>query len=311
LASVGELEAIEYAPARRLTAAFGAFLRGLWTFTRRKPLGAFGGLLCVIMIVMGIFAGPLWVLPGIAPHFYDQQVLAERLQGVSLAHPLGTDHLGRDILSRIIYGARTSVVIGFGAIAIAAVISTAVGVISGYYGGKIDTFLQRLVDIAMAFPGLILLIFLISVFGQGKEQITIGLGVLIAPGASRVIRSAVISIKSNQYFEAAKVLGANDLRILATYVLPNVFAIIIVGASIQIGMVILMEASLSFLGFGVNPPTPTWGRMLSMEGREYMVSSPGLAIWPGLAIAAAVFGFNMFGDALRDVLDPRLRGGRR
>jgi peptide/nickel transport system permease protein len=310
LASIGELEATEYAPERRPVAAFVAVLRGLWTFARRKPLGAFGGLVCVAMILMGVFAGPVWVFPGIAPDFYDHQVLSDRLQGMSLAHPLGTDHLGRDILSRIIYGARTSMIIGFGAIAIAAVVSTAIGILSGYYGGKIDTVLQRLVDIAMAFPGLILLIFLISVFGQGRMEIMMGLGILIAPGASRVIRSAVISIKSNQYFEAARAVGARDLRILTTYVFPNVFAIIIVGASIQIGAVILIEASLSFLGFGVNPPTPTWGRMLSMEGREYMVSSPGLAIWPGLAIALAVFSFNVFGDALRDVLDPRLRGSR-
>lgn len=282
----------------------------LGRFARRKPLGAFGGALVLGMIAAAVLA-ELQIrfdVPLVAPYHYTDQVLTERLQGPSLEHWLGTDHLGRDIFSRVIFGTRTSAFIGFGAVAIASIISTVIGVVSGYYGGKIDTGIQRLVDIAISFPGLILLIFLISVFGQSKLQITIALGLIIAPLASRVVRGAVISIKHNLYIDAARALGANDLRILWHYILPNVFAIIVVGASIQVGAAILAESSLSFLGFGVSPPEPSWGRMLSSEGRQYMVSSPGLAIWPGLAIAMAVFGFNVFGDALRDVLDPRLRG---
>ncbi len=291
-----------------------ALLRVLWRFARRKPLGALGALLVFAMIAIGVLAEiqSRFDIPVAAPyHPVNDQVLTERLEGPSLDHWMGTDQLGRDIFSRIVFGARTSIFIGFGAVLIASGASAVIGIVSGYYGGKVDTAIQRGVDIAIAFPGLILLIFLISVFGQNKLQITIALGVIIAPIASRVVRGAVISIRNNLYVEAARTIGASDLRILWSYILPNVFAIIIVGISIQVGAAILAESSLSFLGFGVAPPEPSWGRMLSAEGRQYMLSQPALAIWPGLAISLAVFGFNVFGDALRDVLDPRLRGTSR
>jgi peptide/nickel transport system permease protein len=288
-----------------------ALVRALWRFITRKPLGAFGALLVLVMLAMGVLAEvqTRFDVPVAAPyHPVNDQVLSERLQGPSLDHWLGTDQLGRDIFSRIVFGARTSIFIGFGAVLIATALSAVIGIVSGYYGGKIDTLIQRGVDIWIAFPGLILLIFLISVFGQDKLQITVALGMIIAPLAARVVRGAVIAIRGNLYVEAARTIGASDLRILWVYILPNVLAIIIVGVSIQVGAAILAESSLSFLGFGVAPPEPSWGRMLRAEGRQYMVSQPGLAIWPGLAITLAVFGFNVFGDALRDVLDPRLRG---
>ncbi len=304
------MPAEERPPAR---SAWAAVPGVLWRFTRKKPLGAFGALLVFGMIAMGVLAEiqTRFDIPVAARyHPVNDQVLTERLEGPSFDHWLGTDHLGRDIFARIVFGARTSVFIGFGAVLIASVVSAVIGIVSGYYGGRIDTVIQRVVDVWLAFPGLILLIFLISVFGQGKLQITIALGVIIAPIASRVVRGAVISIRHNMYVEAARTVGAGDLRILWSYMLPNVFAIILVGISIQVGAAILAEASLSFLGFGVPPPEPSWGRMLSSEGRRYMETQPGLAIWPGLAITLAVFGFNVFGDALRDVLDPRMRGAQ-
>ncbi len=303
--------AVPLEPEAERRATWGGVFRLLWRFTRRKPLGAFGAFLVFAMIAMGVLAEiqTRFDIPVAAPyHPVNDQVLTERLEGPSLDHWMGTDQLGRDIFSRIVFGARTSIFIGFGAVLIASVLSASVGIVSGYYSGKTDTIIQRGVDVWLSFPGLIMLIFLISVFGQSKLSITVALGVIIAPIASRVVRGAVISIRNNLYVEAARTVGARDIRILWSYILPNVLAIIVVGISIQVGAAILVEASLSFLGFGVPPPEPSWGRMLSSEGRQYMTSQPGLAVWPGLAITLAVFGFNVFGDALRDVLDPRLRG---
>lgn len=298
------LEALEYLPARPRRAVLLTVLRLLWRFSLRKPLGAIGAFIVVALIVMAIFA------PLIARHNWDEQSLRDRLQNPSPAHIFGTDELGRDIFSRIVYGARVSVYIGFGGVAIQALISTAIGVISGYYGGRVDTVIQRIVDTWMSFPGLVLLITLISIIGQGQLQLTIAMGVLFAGGSSRIKRSAVLAIKNNQYFEAARTLGASDFRIIARYVLPNILPVIIISATILLGTFILTEASLSFLGYGVPPPYPSWGRMLSGVARQYLIYDPWLAIWPGLFISLAVYGFNMLGDALRDVLDPRMRGVR-
>jgi len=297
----------------------GRALRGIGRFVRRKPLGAFGGLIVLAMLVLATFAdarvlgssGPL-----IAPSGYNDQNLrsSQRLQGPSLTHPFGTDELGRDLLSRVIYGARVSVVIGFSAVAMSTVLSAAVGIASGYYGGRFDTLLQRVVDIWIAFPPLILLVTLVSLFaarGSPEERsfwIIVALGILLAAGSSRVIRGAVIALKTSPYIEAAKALGAVDARILLQHVLPNVVPVVIILATLQLGTAILAEAAISFLGYGVPAPFPAWGNMLSLQGLSYMRRDPWLAIWPGLAIALAVYGFNMLGDALRDVVDPRLRG---
>lgn len=271
-------------------------------FITRKPLGAFGAALILIFLVMAALA------PLIAPYPYDVGVAAERLQGPSLAHPFGTDANGRDLLSRIIFGARVSVTIGFGAVALSTLLAVSVGVVSGYFGGWLDLIVQRLVDLWISFPALVLLVSLVAILGPGLWSTTAILGILLAPGTARVVRSAVIGMRHMPYVESARCAGAGHGRIMRTCVLPNVSAAILVLATTQLGTAILAESTLSFLGYGVPPPFPTWGSMLSGTGRAFMLQSPWLSIWPGLAISAAVFGFNMLGDALRDELDPRLRG---
>jgi peptide/nickel transport system permease protein len=290
------------ASGRRPTRA--GWVGWLRTFMTRKPLGAIGGALVLLLLVVAAAA------PVLAPYPYDVGEASVRLQGPSLAHPFGTDASGRDMLSRVIWGARISVTVGFGAVAISTVMAIAVGVVSGYFGGWVDLLVQRLVDIWISFPALVLLISLVAVAGPGLWSVTAILGILLAPGTSRVVRSAVISIRHLPYIESASCIGAGHTRVILKYVLPNVFAPIIVLATVQLGTAILAESTLSFLGYGVPPPHPAWGGMLSGTGRAFMLQSPWLSIWPGLAISLAVFGFNMLGDALRDELDPRLRGSR-
>jgi peptide/nickel transport system permease protein len=293
--------ALVVAPARH---PLLAWLLAVRRFCREKPLGAFGGFLVLSLVAVAVLA------PLIAPYGYAEQVLTDRLQGPSREHPFGTDNLGRDILSRVIYGARVSVVIGFGGMLIGTVFATTLGLMSAYAGGTFDKFFQRLIDVWQSFPGLILLIALVQVIGQGQFQIMIALGILGTAGPSRVVRSAVLVVKTHPYMEAGKTIGAGHARLIRSYVLPNVLPIIIIGASLRVGGIILAESSLSFLGFGVAPPFPSWGQMLSYAGRNWMVHRPEIAFFPGLAITLAVFGFNVLGDGLRDVLDPRLRGSR-
>jgi peptide/nickel transport system permease protein len=271
-------------------------------FVRQKPLGTFGAVLVIVFLVLAV--GAQWL----APYPYDAGTAATRLQWPSLAHPFGTDANGRDLLSRIIWGARVSVTIGFGAVLISTLIAVIVGVTSGFFGGWIDLSVQRFVDIWISFPALVLLVSLIAIVGPGLWSTMLVLGILLAPGAARVVRSAALSVRVQPYIESARCLGAGDFRIVLRYVLPNVMAPILVLATTQLGAAILAESTIAFLGYGVPPPFPTWGSLLSGTGRAYMLQSPWLAIWPGLAISGAVFGFNMLGDALRDVLDPRLRG---
>jgi peptide/nickel transport system permease protein len=271
-------------------------------FAQRKPLGAAGAVIVLLLILVALGAEFL------APYPYDVGVASVRLQGPTLAHPFGTDANGRDMLSRIIWGARISVTVGFGAVLISTVLATTIGIISGYFGGLFDLLFQRVIDVWIAFPALVLLVSLVAVLGPGLWSVTIILGVLVAPGSSRVVRSAVIAMRHLPYVETASCLGAGHGRIILRHVLPNVFVPILILATVRLGTAILAEATVSFLGYGVPPPYPSWGAMLSGTGRAYMLQSPWLSIWPGLAISLAVFGFNMLGDALRDVLDPRLRG---
>jgi peptide/nickel transport system permease protein len=289
--------------------------QAFFKFAQRKPLGALGAIIIFFMIFMAICSLPATaaepsrgLADNITGYTFDNQVLSDRLQGVSGHHILGTDNLGRDTFSRIFYGAKISITIGFLAVLISQTLAVFIGVISGYYGGKIDFLTQRVVDIMQALPGLIFLIFLYSVFGAGMYVLIPAIGILGAPGASRVVRGTVLSVRQNQYVEAAVMLGASDRRILFKHILPNIAHVVIIGASIGIGGAILIESTLAFLGFGLPPPFPTWGRMLNAS-REY-TSYPMLALWPGLALTATVFAFNMLGDALRDVWDPRLRGSR-
>ncbi len=271
---------------------------------RDKPLGAAGGVLMLLFIVVGLFA------PWIAPFGYNDIAPIERLKPPSPEHWFGTDNLGRDVLSRCIHGAQLSVIIGCAAAALATLISGVVGIVSGYFGGKFDLFVQRFVDAWMSFPDLIILIVVVSVVGPGMPQIIVTLGLLLGIGGSRIVRSAVIGVREHMYVHAAQSIGSSPLRILLTHILPNVMPPIIVLFTTRVGTVILAESGLSFLGLGVPPPAPTWGAMLSGSGRTYMFQGPWLALAPGLCLTAVVYATNVFGDALRDLLDPRMRGSR-
>ena len=269
---------------------------------REKPLGTFGGIIVLLLLFCGIFADVLAPYPMKEPHMYD------RLTGPSWKYLLGTDQLGRDMLSRIIYGARVSVIIGLSATSVNMVVALLIGTTTGFFGGKLDIVVQRFVDAWMAFPGLLILITVMSLVGRGQLQTILVLGISGGIGGSRISRSAVIGIKENDYFEAAKAIGSPPLRTILRHVLPNIMAPMIVIFTVTIGGVIMAEASLSFLGFGLPPDVASWGGMLSREGRQHMETAPWLALWPGLSLTLVVYGINMFGDALRDLLDPRLRG---
>jgi peptide/nickel transport system permease protein len=277
---------------------------GLWRLVKEKPLGAFGGLMVLGLMLCAAFAH--WI----APFPYDETNVRQRLKPPGAQFYLGTDNLGRDLFSRIVYGARVSVTVGFGAVALSVLLAIILGVPSGYFGGWFDVLVQRVVDAWMAFPPLFFVLTIMALLGPGLPNVILALGVVTAANRSRVIRSATLAAKENQFVEAAQAVGASHLRIILRYILPNVMAPIIIIATNALGGVILAEAALSFLGLGVPPPHPSWGEMLSGSGRSYMYKAPWMAIWPGVAISLAVFGFNMLGDALRDLLDPRLRGGR-
>jgi peptide/nickel transport system permease protein len=273
-------------------------------FARRKPLGAIGGVIVLAMLVMAVFAEQ------IAPYRYDETVRGARMTPPSAAHWLGTDNLSRDMWSRIVYGARVSVTVGFATIALAIVVATAIGVSSAYFGGPWDLAVQRVVDAWLSFPYLVIILSVMAVLGPGPLNLVVSIAIIATATNSRVIRGATLSVMQSQFVDAARAMGCGHARIIVRHLLPNVVATIIILATIGLGAVILAESSLSFLGFGVPPPYPSWGAMLSGSGRTYMMRAPWMAIWPGVAISLAVFGFNMLGDALRDVLDPRLRGGR-
>ena len=286
-------------PARREHGAVAAFLLRL---VREKPLGAFGGAVFLVFLFCGVFADLL------APYGMNQINPINRLKPPSWAFPFGTDNLGRDMLSRCLYGAQLSVIIGFCAAGLATAVSIALGIVTGYLGGKLDLITQRFVDAWMSFPDLIILIVVVAVVGPGMPQIIVTLGLLLGIGGSRIIRSAVVSVRENMYVHAAQSVGASTWRILRRHILPNVMPPIIVLFTTRVGTVILAESGLSFLGLGVPPPAPTWGGMLSGSGRTFMFQGPWLALAPGLCLTIVVYATNMFGDALRDLLDPRMRG---
>jgi peptide/nickel transport system permease protein len=270
---------------------------------KEKPLGLLGACIVFTLLGVAVFADV------IAPYGYAQTSLLHRFRPSSPEHWLGTDQLGRDVLSRIIYGARVSLTVSLGATTLGTLLATFIGVTSAFFGSRYDLGVQRVVDAWESIPNLLLLLTIISLVGPGLFNVLTVLGLSFGIQNSRIIRGAALSVKENAYIEAAQAFGGSSLRIMLSHMLPNVAAIIIVVATIGLGNLILVEAALSFLGFGVPPPHPTWGGMLSLQGLSYMYQAPWLAIWPGVVLSVAVFGFNMFGDALRDLLDPRLRGG--
>ena len=271
---------------------------------KEKPLGAVGGAIFLLFLFCGVFADVL------APYGINDTDLHHRLESPSLDYPLGTDHLGRDVFSRILVGAQISMLVGFLAAGLATVVSIVLGLVSGYFGGKVDMIIQRMVDAWMTFPDLVLLIVVISIVGPGIPQIIIILGLLYGIAGSRIVRGAVITGREQMYVHAAQSIGGRTLHILWRHILPNVMPVVIVLFTTRVGAVILSEAGLSFLGLGVPPPAPTWGSMLSGTGRTYMYLGPWLALAPGLCITVVVYSVNIFGDALRDLLDPRMRGSQ-
>ena len=270
---------------------------------REKPLGTAGAVIVLILFLTGVFADLL------APYGMNEISLVDRLASPSREHILGTDNLGRDLLSRIIYGARISMYVGLAASFLDVFGAIVIGTISGFVGGKTDLIIQRFVDAWMCFPGLVIFLTVMSIIGPGLGQVILVLGVSSGIRSSRVVRSAVMNIKENMYVQAALAVGSSTFWTLIRHILPNIMAPAIIIFTLAMGSMIMAEASLSFLGFGIPPPAPSWGGMLSGAGRTYMTLAPWMAIWPGLALAIVIYGINMLGDAVRDILDPRLRGG--
>ncbi len=279
------------------------FLTDLFSrLVKEKPLGTIGAVIVLILLLVGIFAH--WL----APYGYNDTWVGGRLEPSSWEHWMGTDQSGRDLISRITYGAQISMFVGLGVSALSTAISSIIGLVSGYLGGKTDIIIQRFVDAWMCFPGIFIMITLMALVGPGIIQVIMVLGILYGITGSRTIRGAVIAVRENVYVEAARSIGCPTGSVLIRHILPNIMAPLIVVFTSRMGAAILAEASISFLGYGIPEPFPSWGGMLN-RGRPYMLEALQLAVWPGLALSIVVWGINMFGDALRDLLDPRLRGG--
>ena len=275
--------------------------KGTIGFMRRKPLGAAGAVIILVMILLAVTA------PVIAgdPTAWN---LSENFQGSSTKHLLGTNDLGQDIWAQIVTGARISLYVGIASVALGSGTGGVLGLVSAYYGGKVDIIIQRIMDALMAIPTLILALAIMAALGGSVNNVVLAIGIVQIPRANRIVRSQAMAVKESEFALAARSIGAGDIRIMAQHIMPQCIAPWLIIASAGLGTAIIAEASLSFLGMGVPPTTPTWGGMLSQRGREYFVLAPQMAIYPGIAISLAVYGFNLFGDALRDVLDPRLRG---
>ncbi len=267
----------------------------------RQPVGVISGVYLLIVIIAAALA------PVVAPHS-PTQLLAGRLEAPGSEFLLGTDSIGRDVLSRVIYGARVSLLVGFFAVGLATSAGAVIGIASGYLGGKVDIVVQRLIDGIMGLPPLLLALVMATVLGPSLRNSSFAIAIAILPYQVRVIRSGVLAVRAEQYVEAARSIGATPARIMVRTIFPNVTPIVITMATLQLSGAIIAEAALSFLGLGVQPPTPSWGEMLSGPGRTYMESAPWIVLGPGIALMLIVLAFNMLGDSIRDVLDPRLRG---
>jgi peptide/nickel transport system permease protein len=270
-------------------------------FARQRPLGAIGAAIILVMVTMAAMAGLL------APYNPLETDYAAMLAAPGAGHWLGTDAHGRDVLSRIIYGSRTALMVGLGASLLGAIFGSLIGVASAYFGGRIDLVVQRIMDVFFAFPVIILALAVVAVLGTGAGNVILAIAAPMIPRCARVVRSSALSVREMPYVDAARAAGYGHPRIILRHMLPNVMAPILIMATAFLGEAILLEASLSFLGLGVQEPTAAWGLMLRGAAVEFAESAPWMAIFPGLAISLAVFGFNLFGDSLRDALDPRLR----
>jgi peptide/nickel transport system permease protein len=277
------------------------FGQAILHFCRREPLGAFGMLIVLIMTVTGIFAEL------IAPYSPTANDFAAMTEAPSWAHLLGTDQFGRDLLSRIIFGARTALIVGLTSAMVGGFAGLVLGVASAYFGGKLDLVFQRIFDVVMAFPLIIMALAVVAIFGTGVHNVIIAITIPLIPRCARVVRSSALAIREIPYVDAARACGYSNTRIILRHMVPNVMAPFLIMLTAFVGQAILAEASLSYLGLGVQEPTPAWGLMLQGGAEEYASTAPWIAIFPGLAIALTVFGVSLFGDALRDVLDPKLR----
>jgi peptide/nickel transport system permease protein len=272
----------------------------VWRRLKRNRAAIVGGIIVLLFVAIALLA------PLIAPCPPDEGDLTKRLNPPGREHLLGTDPLGRDLLSRVIYGARVSLQIQVVSVAIALVIGTFLGLIGGYYGGKFDHLIMRFMDILLAFPGIFLAISIIAVLGPGLTNLMLAAGIYSIPQFARIVRGSVLTLKEKEFVEAARAVGESDFNILFRYILPNSMPPIIIQTTLRMATVLLTASGLSFLGLGVQPPTAEWGAMLS-NARAYLITAPHVATVPGLAIMLVVMGFNLFGDGLRDSLDPRLR----
>jgi peptide/nickel transport system permease protein len=273
----------------------------LGAFCRSNPLGAFGGFIVVAMFVMAIFA------PFLTSYDPTANDFGAMLSPPDWEHLLGTDQFGRDLLSRIIYGARTALLVGFASSFIGCFLGLFLGVTSAYFGGRFDLLFQRVMDVFMAFPLIILALAVVAIFGTGVQNVIIAITIPVIPRAARIVRASALAIREMPYVDAARANGFSHSRIIFRHMMPNVMAPFLIILTAQVGQAILIEASLSYLGLGVQEPIPAWGLMLRGGAQEYAESAPWVAIYPGLAITLAVFGFNLFGDALRDWLDPKMK----
>jgi len=270
-------------------------------FVRRRPLGAAGAAVVIILILMALFANV------IAPYNPVAVDFGAMLSRPNAAHWLGTDAFGRDVLTRLIYGSRTALMVGFGAAVIGATLGAVLGVGSAFFGGRVDLYLQRLMDIFIAFPLIILALAMVAILGNSLPNLIVAITIPMIPRCALVIRSTALSIREMPYVDAARAAGFGNARIILRHMLPNVMAPYLIMLTAFLGQAILLESSLSFLGLGVQEPTAAWGLMLRGAAVDFAESAPWMAIFPGLAISLAVFAFNLFGDSLRDALDPKLR----
>lgn len=296
MAAETERERLSLQPRARRPSAWASIM---W-FVRRKPLGAWGAVTLLILILAAILA------EHISP-YSAYEMSDDRFAAPGAKYLLGTDEYGRDVLSRVILGARVSLIVGLGVIALGGLAGAAIGLTTGYFGGKYDLFVQRIMDAMMSFPTLVLALCVVVALGPSMLNVIIAIALIQTPRCSRVVRSSAIAIKESEYVQAARCLGASEARILAVHIFPNCLAPLFIFVSAALGEAILTEATMSFLGLGTPAPIPSWGSMLSIAGREFVAKAPWLAIFPGIAITLAVFGINLLGDSLRDVLDPRLR----